>query len=118
MAAHPGFAMTNLQTTSSTLSNARFERMMMSVIGRVLSQSALMGALPQLYAGISPAIHGGELVGPDGFAEMVGHPRIIRSAAKEYDRPLAAKLWEASEKLTGVTSDALRAPAQITSAQS
>jgi NAD(P)-dependent dehydrogenase (short-subunit alcohol dehydrogenase family) len=117
-AAHPGFATTNLQTTSATLSNARFERMMMPVIGLVLSQSALMGALPQLYAGISPAIHGGELVGPDGFVEMIGYPRIIRSAAKEYDRPLAAKLWEASEKLTGVTYDALRAPAQITSAQS
>ncbi len=118
VAAHPGFANTNLQGTSATLSNARFERMMMPVIGTFLSQSALMGALPQLYAATSPTIHGGELVGPDGLAEMIGHPKVIRSAAKEYDRPLAASLWEISEKLTGVTCEALRVPAQTTAVQS
>lgn len=115
VAAHPGFANTNLQSTSANLSNARFEGIMMSVVGSVFGQSALMGALPQLYAGTSSAIHGGELVGPGGLAEMVGYPKVIRNAAKEYDRPTAARLWDVSEELTGVTYEALHVPANAAS---
>lgn len=114
VAAHPGYANTNLQRNSVNLSNTRFEGIMMSV-GSVFAQSALMGALPQLYAGTSSAIHGGELVGPGGLAEMVGYPKVISNAAKEYDRPTAARLWDVSEELTGVTYEALHVPANAAS---
>jgi hypothetical protein len=58
-----------------------------------------MGALPQLYAATSTDIHGGELVGPSGM--MRGYPKIDISAQKEYDRLLAAHLWDASVEMTG-----------------
>jgi hypothetical protein len=68
----------------------------------LISQSPLMGALPELYAGTSPDVHGGELIGPDGFMGMRGYPVVEEKAQKEYDRAVAARLWDISVELTGV----------------
>jgi protochlorophyllide reductase len=105
VAAHPGGAKTNLPGTSMALSNARFDRFYFATVARLMSQSALMGALPQLYAGTDSHIFGGELVGPGDFATMRGYPKVDRHARKEYDRSTAAHLWEVSEELTGVKYD-------------
>ena len=105
VAAHPGAADTNLQGTSATLSNARIESRLYAMFWPLISQSALMGTLPQLYAGTAEQIYGGELVGPSGG--MRGYPKVDRRARKEYDRSLAARLWEVSVKLTGVDYAAL-----------
>ena len=67
-----------------------------------------MGALPQLYAATAPYIYGGELVGPSGFFGMRGYPRVEAKARREYDRSLAARLWDASVKLTNVDYASLR----------
>jgi len=61
-----------------------------------------MGALPELYAGTSPDVHGGELIGPDGFMGMRGYPVVEEKARKEYDRAVAARLWDVSVEMTGV----------------
>ena len=105
VAAHPGGSNTNLQGTSTTLSNSRIERFFFATFAQLMSQSALMGALPQLYAGTDSHISGGELVGPGGFATLRGYPKVDRNAGKEYDRSTAARLWEVSEELTGVKYD-------------
>ncbi len=105
VAAHPGAANTNLPGTLSHLS--RGERFYFATLGRLISQSAVMGALPQLYAATNAHITGGELVGPGGVATMRGYPKVDRHARKEYDRSAAARLWGVSEELTGVTYDAL-----------
>lgn len=105
VAAHPGGSKTNLPGTSMTLSNSRIDRFYFATIAQLMSQSALMGALPQLYAGTGSHISGGELVGPGGFATMRGYPKVDRHARKEYDRSTAACLWEVSEELTGVKYD-------------
>jgi protochlorophyllide reductase len=102
VAAHPGGANTSVPGTSNTLS--RFERFFFGLI----SQSALMGTLPQLYAATEEHITGGELVGPGGVAKSRGYPKVDPQARNEYDRSAAARLWEVSEELTGVTYDALR----------
>lgn len=102
VAAHPGGANTNVPGTSNNLS--RFERFFFGLI----SQSALMGALPQVYAATEEHITGGELVGPGGIANSRGYPKVDRHARNEYDRSAATRLWEVSEELTGVTYDALR----------
>ena len=110
VAAHPGASGTNLQSTSARLSNARIESLLYAIAWPLISQSALMGALPQLYAGTAEQISGGELVGPSGG--MRGYPKVDRRARKEYDRSMAAHLWEESVKLTGVDYAALQvAPA-------
>ncbi|GAC1503307.1 MAG: oxidoreductase [Ktedonobacteraceae bacterium] len=107
VAAHPGYSNTNLQGASVTASGSAFDRITMQ-LGALIAQSGYMGTLPQLYAGTSPAIRGGELVGPGDFGGLRGYPRIETSARKEDDQPLAAQLWDASVKLTGVDFAALR----------
>lgn len=102
--AHPGYASTNLQTTSATESAAAIERWMYTL---VRGQSAAMGALPQLYAALSPSISGGEYIGPDGFMGR-GYPKQVRAVKRAYDEQVAAKLWEVSVKMTGVDYAALQ----------
>jgi protochlorophyllide reductase len=105
VAAHPGYANTNLQSNSAT---SRFEAIGYKLFGPIFAQSAAMGALPQLYAGTSPDIHGGELVGPGSLGGLRGYPRIERQAQREYDPVTAARLWEVSTDLTGVDYAALQ----------
>ena len=105
VAAHPGGSNTNLPRNSIALSNSSIDKFIFALNRRLMMQSALMGALPQLYAGTDAHISGGELVGPGGFAAMRGYPRVERNARKEYDRSTAARLWEVSEELTRVKYD-------------
>jgi NAD(P)-dependent dehydrogenase (short-subunit alcohol dehydrogenase family) len=100
VAAHPGYAATNLQFAGP----AKFyERAVMAIGNKVIAQSAAMGALPSLYAATVPDLPNGSFVGPDGFMEQRGHPHVVSAATKAYDREAWTRLWELSEQLTGVT---------------
>jgi hypothetical protein len=46
---------------------------------------------------------GGTYVGPDGFGEFWGHPRIVTPNKAAQDADMARDLWALSERLTGVT---------------
>ncbi len=92
-AAHPGSTRTELQRHSS----------MMDAIVRVFSQQPPEGALPTLYAATAEDVRGGEYFGPSGFAGCLGPPGRARSAPRSRDPALARRLWEVSERLTGVT---------------
>jgi NAD(P)-dependent dehydrogenase (short-subunit alcohol dehydrogenase family) len=98
LAAHPGYASTNLQSHTDS-----FQDKVMSVTNSVVAQSAYMGALPALYAATQPALPGGSFIGPDGLFEQRGHPKIVRSSRRSYDETTAAGLWSLSETLTGVS---------------
>jgi hypothetical protein len=98
VAAHPGYARTNLQFAGPHL----FEQMIMRVTNPLLGQSAEMGALPLLYAATAPEVPGGSFIGPDGFLEQRGYPHIVTAARKAYDEDAWRRLWEISEELTGV----------------
>lgn len=98
LAAHPGYAATNLQSHTDSLQDR-----VMSVTNRVFAQSADMGALTALYAATQPALPGGSYVGPDGMFEQRGHPKIVRSSGRSHDEATAAALWKLSETLTGIT---------------
>ena len=63
-----------------------------------------MGALPSLYAATRPNLDGGLLIGPDGFEEQRGHPKVVRPVRAGRDEETARRLWSVSEELTGVTS--------------
>jgi NAD(P)-dependent dehydrogenase (short-subunit alcohol dehydrogenase family) len=101
VAAHPGYAATNLQSAAPPL----LDRMVMMVTNRVLAQSAEMGALPQLYAATYPDIEGGTYVGPDGIGEQRGHPKPVHASRAARDEEDARRLWQFSEELTGVQLD-------------
>jgi NAD(P)-dependent dehydrogenase (short-subunit alcohol dehydrogenase family) len=99
LAAHPGYAATNLQFAGP----ARFyEKAFMAVTNTVIAQSADMGALPTLYAATAPDLPGATFVGPDGFMEQRGHPKVVGAAGRAYDEDAQDRLWEVSEELTGV----------------
>jgi NAD(P)-dependent dehydrogenase (short-subunit alcohol dehydrogenase family) len=103
VAAHPGYAATNLQSAAPPL----FDRMVMVFTNRLLAQSAEMGALPQLYAATNPVVEGGTYIGPDGIAEQRGHPKTVGSSGAARDEATARRLWDVSEDLTGVTNNTL-----------
>ncbi len=97
LAAHPGWAATNLQGRSGV----RVLDGAMRVANRFFAQSDAMGALPTLYAAVED-LPGGSYVGPDGRAEQRGHPTLVGRSGAAQDAEVARRLWERSEELTGV----------------
>jgi len=93
VAAHPGYANTNLQRYSG----------LFSFLNRYVAQPAAMGVLPALYAATAWDVGGGQYFGPNGFLQLRGYPKRTRSSRKSYDEDVARRLWELSEKQTGVT---------------
>jgi NAD(P)-dependent dehydrogenase (short-subunit alcohol dehydrogenase family) len=69
----------------------------------LLFQSAQMGALPVLRAATDPAARGGEYYCPGGRAHLTGYPEPVRPAKRARDRDDQRRLWEESQRLTGVT---------------
>jgi NAD(P)-dependent dehydrogenase (short-subunit alcohol dehydrogenase family) len=97
MAAHPGYASTNLMGRTGT-----FQDGFATVFTRAVAQSAEMGALPELYAATVADLPGGSYIGPGGPGEMRGYPRPVGSTGASHDRVVQRELWTASEHLTGV----------------
>ena len=103
MVVHPGYADTNLQYVAADLTGDQNRKKVISWMNRLIAQDASMGALPTLAAATIKDLHGGALVGPDGFLEMRGYPRLSRARSLAYDQQLASNLWQISEELTGIT---------------
>ncbi|HUA46088.1 MAG TPA: oxidoreductase [Solirubrobacteraceae bacterium] len=99
MAAHPGYASTNLQFAAT---NRSYEKVIGWLGNRLFAQSAEIGALPTLYAATVRDLPGGTFVGPGGRGETRGYPKVVSAAGKAYDEQAWRRLWEISEQLTGV----------------
>ncbi|MFZ2359653.1 MAG: oxidoreductase [Anaerolineae bacterium] len=110
VAAHPGYAATNLQYGGSDRSDSSLQTRLMHVLNKVIAQSAEMGALPTVYAAAAPAVQGGDYIGPKGPAEQRGWPTKVQSNDRSHDLETAARLWTVSEELTGVVYDLQGAP--------
>ncbi|MFE3796311.1 SDR family NAD(P)-dependent oxidoreductase [Nocardia tengchongensis] len=99
VAAHPGAAESdfaqNLGPVLTFLS-----RPSLRWVFRFAMQTVEMGALPTLRAATDPAVRPGDLFGPSGFTK--GYPILNEPSAQALDPELAARVWEASERLTGV----------------
>ncbi|HMC67594.1 MAG TPA: short-chain dehydrogenase, partial [Mycobacteriales bacterium] len=109
VAAHPGYAATNLQHVGPRMEGNRLSALVMSLGNKVFAQSDEMGALPQLYAATAPDVRGGDYFGPDGIAEGRGHPKRVDSTKASKDTAVAARLWAVSEELTCIHYDVLAA---------
>ncbi|MFI1508086.1 oxidoreductase [Streptomyces sp. NPDC020597] len=107
-AAHPGYASTNLQTAGPRAEGRRAAERMMALGNRVLAQPAEAGALPALYAATAPGVRPDSFTGPS-LAMWRGAPAPSWRAPWTLDDRVAARLWAASEELTGVSYDALKA---------
>jgi len=102
VAAHPGYASTHLQAVAPEMKGRGWQVKVMDVVNKVMAQSAEMGALPTLYAATAPTVTRGDYVGPDGFGEQRGHPKLVGMTDSARDRAAADRLWSVSEDLTGV----------------
>jgi NAD(P)-dependent dehydrogenase (short-subunit alcohol dehydrogenase family) len=103
VACHPGYAATNLQYRGPKQEGSTLRMGLMKVANTVFGQSAEKGALPLLYAATAPGVQGGEYYGPGGLLNMRGAPEKQSSNEASHDERDAEKLWDLSEKLTGVT---------------
>jgi NAD(P)-dependent dehydrogenase (short-subunit alcohol dehydrogenase family) len=108
-AAHPGFARTEL------IANGPGAHGLLWRINRLfqpyISQSAAEGALPTLFAATSPHAKPSGYYGPDGFYELKGPPAPAKIMPQANDAAAAARLWDVSAELTGVSFDAVAAAA-------
>lgn len=98
VAAHPGVSQTDLFRYLD-------EKWYFRLVGpafKAISQEGKMGALPQVRASVDPHVKGGEYYGPNGFMELKGYPVKVQSNSRSHNEEDAKKLWEVSEKLTGV----------------
>jgi NAD(P)-dependent dehydrogenase (short-subunit alcohol dehydrogenase family) len=101
-AAHPGYAVTNLQADHLRPGL----KMLIATMKPFLSQDAAHGALPTLYAAVAEAVAGG-YYGPDGIAELKGYPTAVPVPKTALDEAVAKRLWAESERLTRVSFGAL-----------
>ncbi len=101
-AAHPGWTATDLQRTAGV---AR-------LFNPLFAMKPAEGALPTLRAATDPAASGGSYWGPSGFLEMSGPPVPARIPGRARDAAVAARLFDESEKLTGVSFPRARASAR------
>jgi NAD(P)-dependent dehydrogenase (short-subunit alcohol dehydrogenase family) len=97
-AAHPGFARTELLANGPGGIGAKIT----NIIGRVVSQSATDGTLPQLFAATAPEARPGEYYGSQGFMDLKGPPGVAEIKPQGKDLAVAKRLWDVSETLTGV----------------
>jgi NAD(P)-dependent dehydrogenase (short-subunit alcohol dehydrogenase family) len=98
VAAHPGASRTNL---GRHLEDKWWFKPVFALMAP-FTQDQARGALPQIRAAVDPGVKGGEYYGPSGFGEMKGDPVLVKSNDASHHRGDAWKLWEISEKLTGI----------------
>ena len=92
VAAHPGWTGTDL---------LRFSRILLW-LSSILAMRPSQGALPTLYAATAADVQPGGYYGPDGFAQIWGHPGQVRSSPGSRDPSMAARLWAVSEELVNL----------------
>jgi len=92
-AAHPGLVATAMTDQTTGLSR---------VLTRLLAQSPDDGALPVLLAATGD-VPGDGFTGPRHLLHMRGGAQLIGRSKRAADPALAARLWNASERMTGVS---------------
>ncbi len=102
VAAHPGYAATNLQAVGPRMTGNMIAERMADFGNRLVAQSDAQGALPQLYAATAPGVQGGDYFGPDGLFGLRGAPTKVRPPGRALDAAAAHLLWDRSEELTEV----------------
>ena len=101
LAAHPGVVLTDLWRTSPGWQRALISPRLRP-INFWAAQPVAPGALPTLRAATDPAARSGEYYGPGGFHEYTGDPVRVESTAASHDPAAQRRLWDISERLTGV----------------
>jgi len=106
VAAHPGISTTPIAAGWEQEDRRRFwdriELLGYKASMLLFGQTAAEGARSLVYAATEPSVTGGGYYGPTGFAQMGGPPGPVQPSRQALDANAAARLWEASERLTGL----------------
>jgi len=106
LAVHPGVSRTNIGASRKNLGKYHLhDHMITAVLSAVMSlfgQSATGGGWPTMYASTMPNVTPGGFYGPDGFGETRGAPAPAKIHKAGLNDANAKRLWEVTEKLTGV----------------
>lgn len=105
--AHPGVARTGL-ITNGPLVGSRIGRslhrwVVRPLIEPLVTHSQAAGALPIIMAATAPDIAAGTYLGPTKMREIKGPPGPAIPAGQALDVEMSARLWSATEQLTGVS---------------
>lgn len=98
VAAHPGGARTELNRHMPLVFRGRSWG-----LARPITHPAEIGALSLARAAADPGLTGGSYVGPGGWREFTGYPVLLQPSERARDRDLQHRLWQESERLTGIT---------------
>ena len=101
VAVHPGISKTSIFANGPGTGD--FKAKVVNLLAPVLMQDDAKGALPTEFAATDPGVRGGQYIGPDGFGEFKGFPKVVQPRPQALDAAAAKNLWEISEKLTGVS---------------
>jgi NAD(P)-dependent dehydrogenase (short-subunit alcohol dehydrogenase family) len=103
LAAHPGFAATEIGSGSALLNPG-------NPVGRWVRDKVIPliptpenAVRPILHAASGEGVRGGEYYGPGGWLEIAGAPAPARVKPAARDGDLGRRLWAVSEALTGVS---------------
>jgi len=102
IAAHPGWARTNIIPAGMGSAGASLKTRAMGLLFGAVAQPARDAALPSLYAAMAPQARAGAYYGPSGPGETRGPPAAAIISPQAADPVMASRLWSASESLTGV----------------
>jgi NAD(P)-dependent dehydrogenase (short-subunit alcohol dehydrogenase family) len=102
VAAHPGVARTDLIANGPAVGANVLVRAAIPIAMALIAHSSAAGALPTLMAATMPSAAGGQYFGPQNWNEFKGPPGPGKIKPQALDPKVAAELWAASEKLTGV----------------
>ncbi|CAL9415926.1 oxidoreductase [Streptomyces atacamensis] len=103
-AAHPGWSATELQGRGPRLAGNRALERGAHLLNRLVASSPELGAAPTLYAATAPGVRPDSFTGPRVLG-MRGTPGPSPRARRTRDDAASARLWENSERLTGVRYD-------------
>lgn len=101
---HPGASSTHIFDRGAELTGQGWHPrpMLKSFLIKALGQKPESGALPILFAATSIEARSGIYYGPDGMGELWGSPREAKVALPAENMLAARKLWEESERLSGI----------------
>ena len=108
--AHPGYARTDLIANGPGTMKG-IPGLISGLLGRFMSNDAATGAMPTMKAATGTSVRPLNYFGPEGFMEMSGAPASVRLPGKAKDDAVAKRLWDVSERLTGVHYAAEAVPA-------
>ncbi|MER6006024.1 oxidoreductase [Nonomuraea angiospora] len=103
MAVAPGLTRTNVLTGGANSGRGRLYAALARLLVRVAFRPTPEGAKTSLYAATAPDLPGGSYIVPDGPLQLRGEPTGRTRERAVRDTATAARLWQLSERLTGVT---------------